>query len=68
MRIVRARSVVASGTNSMGTPIVARPSAQLAMAPGLRLRRCGVEASTYAAFVIGPDGHNIEVVCHESSP
>ena len=20
----------------------------------------------YAAFVIGPDGHNIEVVCHES--
>ncbi len=19
----------------------------------------------YAAFVIGPDGHNIEVVCHE---
>lgn len=22
-------------------------------------------ASYYAAFVIGPDGHNIEVVCHE---
>ena len=21
--------------------------------------------SDYAAFVIGPDGHNIEVVCHE---
>jgi hypothetical protein len=20
----------------------------------------------YAAFVIGPDGHNIEVVCHEA--
>ena len=23
-------------------------------------------ANYYAAFVIGPDGHNIEVVCHES--
>ncbi len=22
----------------------------------------------YAAFVIGPDGHNIEVVCHEPEP
>jgi catechol 2,3-dioxygenase-like lactoylglutathione lyase family enzyme len=22
----------------------------------------------YAAFVIGPDGHNIEVVCHEPGP
>jgi hypothetical protein len=22
-------------------------------------------ANYYAAFVIGPDGHNIEVVCHE---
>jgi len=22
-------------------------------------------AHYYAAFVIGPDGHNIEVVCHE---
>jgi catechol 2,3-dioxygenase-like lactoylglutathione lyase family enzyme len=25
-------------------------------------------ASYYAAFVIGPDGHNIEVVCHEPEP
>ena len=31
-------------------------------APGLRPR---YHASYYAAFVIGPDGHNIEVVCHE---
>ena len=23
-------------------------------------------ANYYAAFVIGPDGHNIEVVCHEA--
>ena len=23
------------------------------------------QANYYAAFVIGPDGHNIEVVCHE---
>jgi catechol 2,3-dioxygenase-like lactoylglutathione lyase family enzyme len=23
-------------------------------------------ANYYAAFVIGPDGHNIEVVCHQS--
>jgi predicted lactoylglutathione lyase len=23
-------------------------------------------AHYYAAFVIGPDGHNIEAVCHES--
>ena len=31
-------------------------------APGLRPH---YHASYYAAFVIGPDGHNIEVVCHE---
>jgi catechol 2,3-dioxygenase-like lactoylglutathione lyase family enzyme len=29
--------------------------------PGLRPR---YHAHYYAAFVIGPDGHNIEVVCH----
>lgn len=32
-------------------------------APGLRPEYSG---RYYAAFVIGPDGHNIEVVCHES--
>jgi catechol 2,3-dioxygenase-like lactoylglutathione lyase family enzyme len=31
-------------------------------APGLRL---SYGPTYYAAFVIGPDGHNIEVVCHE---
>jgi catechol 2,3-dioxygenase-like lactoylglutathione lyase family enzyme len=31
-------------------------------APGLRSH---YQANYYAAFVIGPDGHNIEVVCHE---
>jgi catechol 2,3-dioxygenase-like lactoylglutathione lyase family enzyme len=31
-------------------------------APGLRPV---YHANYYAAFVIGPDGHNIEVVCHE---
>ena len=31
-------------------------------APGLRPQ---YHAKYYAAFVIGPDGHNIEVVCHE---
>jgi len=31
--------------------------------PGLRPNYSG---KYYAAFVIGPDGHNIEVVCHES--
>ena len=31
-------------------------------APGLRPH---YHASYYAAFVIAPDGHNIEVVCHE---
>jgi len=31
-------------------------------APDLRPQ---YHASYYAAFVIGPDGHNIEVVCHE---
>jgi len=31
-------------------------------APGLRTQ---YHANYYAAFVIGPDGHNIEVVCHE---
>ena len=30
-------------------------------APGLRLN---YHANYYAAFVIGPDGHNIEAVCH----
>jgi catechol 2,3-dioxygenase-like lactoylglutathione lyase family enzyme len=31
-------------------------------APGLRPH---YHATYYAAFVIGPDGHNIEMVCHE---
>ena len=31
-------------------------------APGLRPQ---YHADYYAAFVIGPDGHNIEVVCHQ---
>ncbi len=31
-------------------------------APGLRSQYQG---NYYAAFVIGPDGHNIEAVCHE---
>jgi catechol 2,3-dioxygenase-like lactoylglutathione lyase family enzyme len=31
-------------------------------APGLRPH---YHADYYAAFVIGPDGHNIEVVCHD---
>ena len=30
--------------------------------PGLRPQ---YHANYYSAFVIGPDGHNIEVVCHE---
>src|SRR5687767_660292 len=31
-------------------------------APGLRPQ---YHANYYAAFVIGPDGHNLEAVCHE---
>jgi catechol 2,3-dioxygenase-like lactoylglutathione lyase family enzyme len=31
-------------------------------APGLRPK---YHPNYYAAFVIGPDGHNIEMVCHE---
>jgi catechol 2,3-dioxygenase-like lactoylglutathione lyase family enzyme len=31
-------------------------------APGLRPR---YHANYYAAFIIGPDGHNIELVCHK---
>jgi catechol 2,3-dioxygenase-like lactoylglutathione lyase family enzyme len=31
-------------------------------APGLRPQ---YHANYYAAFVIGPDGHNVEAVCHE---
>ena len=31
-------------------------------APGLRPR---YHANYYAAFVLGPDGHNIEAVCHK---
>ncbi len=33
--------------------------------PGLRPH---YHANYYAAFVIGPDGHNIEVVCHQPDP
>ena len=33
--------------------------------PGLRPQ---YHASYYAAFVTGPDGHNIEVVCHARAP
>jgi catechol 2,3-dioxygenase-like lactoylglutathione lyase family enzyme len=33
-------------------------------APGLRPH---YHANYYAAFVIGPDGHNIEVVCHAAA-
>lgn len=32
-------------------------------APGLR---ANYHANYFAAFVIGPDGHNIEAVCHKS--
>ena len=32
-------------------------------APGLRPQ---YSANYYAAFVIGPDGHNVEAVCHEA--
>jgi catechol 2,3-dioxygenase-like lactoylglutathione lyase family enzyme len=32
-------------------------------APGLRPH---YHANYYAAFVIGPDGHNVEVVCHKA--
>lgn len=32
--------------------------------PGIR---ANYSAGYYAAFVIDPDGHNIEVVCHEAS-
>jgi len=31
-------------------------------APGLRPQ---YHANYYAAFVVGPDGHNLEAVCHE---
>jgi len=31
-------------------------------APGLRAQ---YHSNYYAAFVIGPDGHNVEAVCHE---
>lgn len=33
--------------------------------PGLRPQ---YHENYYAAFVIGPDGHNIEMVCHEPQP
>ena len=38
------------------------------MGPSYRLRRVDLPAACYfTAFVIGSDGHNIEVVCHEPS-
>ena len=33
-------------------------------APGLRPQ---YHSNYYAAFVIGPDGHNVEAVCHEAA-
>jgi len=33
--------------------------------PGLRPQ---YHANYYAAFVIGPDGHNLEAVCHKPTP
>lgn len=33
--------------------------------PGLRPR---YHANYYAAFVVGPDGHNLEAVCHAPPP
>ena len=33
--------------------------------PGLRPQ---YHANYYAAFVIGPDGHNLEAVCHKPAP
>ncbi|HUL96819.1 MAG TPA: VOC family protein [Usitatibacter sp.] len=33
--------------------------------PGLRVH---YHPTYYAAFVIGPDGHNVEVVCHAPEP
>ena len=33
--------------------------------PGLRPQ---YHANYYGAFVIGPDGHNIEAVCHRAEP
>lgn len=34
-------------------------------APGIRAQ---YNADYYAAFVIGPDGHNLEAVCHVPAP
>jgi catechol 2,3-dioxygenase-like lactoylglutathione lyase family enzyme len=34
-------------------------------APGVRPH---YHANYYAAFVIGPDGHNVEAVCHQPEP
>jgi len=34
-------------------------------APGLRPH---YHANYYGAFVIGPDGHNVEAVCHQALP
>lgn len=34
-------------------------------APGLRL---DYHENYYGAFVIGPDGHNVEAVCHKPEP
>jgi catechol 2,3-dioxygenase-like lactoylglutathione lyase family enzyme len=42
------RAALAAGGNDNGAPALRPP----------------YPANYYAAFVIGPDGHNIEVVCH----
>jgi catechol 2,3-dioxygenase-like lactoylglutathione lyase family enzyme len=46
-------AVVAEGSPTYGVEL---------SPPGLRPR---YHANYYAAFVIDPDGHNIEVVCHQ---
>jgi hypothetical protein len=51
-------------TTGSRTGFLARstPSSHGNSSPSTSLYR---NANYYAAFVIGPDGHNIEVVCHE---
>jgi catechol 2,3-dioxygenase-like lactoylglutathione lyase family enzyme len=63
-------AVVLEGPPTYGVELSPKGKASLCLyqtgkdngAPGLRPH---YHANYYAAFVIGPDGHNIEVVCHE---
>jgi hypothetical protein len=49
----------------MSAPSIDRPRWRVAWTMARHSLRPHYHANHYAAFVLGPDGHNIEAVCRE---